>query len=143
MQNARELVALSVVATYLEALRAKATRDTLVVQTKLADELYNLTRERAKQGAASELDANRAKQQVNTLEQQRQEAEHSYVAAKLSLANILQAHVTRRFEVLDTAAYGMAGSRIRNQRARWLSRLGQIIGQRKPISVRRNCRSDQ
>jgi outer membrane protein len=109
VQNARELVALSVVATYLDALRAKASRDTLVMQTKLADDLYNLTSERAKQGAASELDANRAKQQVNTLEQQRQEAEHSYVAAKLSLANILQAHVTSQFEVLDAAAYGDGG----------------------------------
>jgi outer membrane protein TolC len=109
VQNARDLVALSVVATYLDALRAKATRDTLLGQTKLADDLYNLTRDRVKQGAAAELDANRARQQVNTLEQQRQEAEHSYVAAKLSLANILQAHVTSQFEVLDSAAYGDGG----------------------------------
>src|SRR3954452_20895076 len=109
VQNARELVALSVVATYLDALRAKATRDTLILQTKLATDLYNLTRDRAKQGAASELDANRASQQVNTLEQQRQEAEHSYVAAKLGLANILQAHVTSQFEVVDSAAYGDGG----------------------------------
>jgi outer membrane protein TolC len=109
VQNARDLVALSVVATYLDALRAKATRDTLVAQTKLADDLYNLTRDRVKQGAAAELDANRARQQVNTLEQQRQEAEHSYVAAKLSLANILQAHVTSQFEVVDSAAYGDGG----------------------------------
>jgi outer membrane protein TolC len=109
VQNARDLVALSVVATYLDALRAKASRDTLLGQTKLAEDLYNMTRDRVKQGAAAELDANRASQQVNTLEQQRQEAEHSYVAAKLSLANILQAHVTSQFEVVDSAAYGDGG----------------------------------
>src|SRR3954470_21807987 len=109
VQNARDLVALSVVATYLDALRAKASRDTLLGQTKLAEDLYNMTRDRVKQGAAAELDANRASQQVNTLEQQRQEAEHGYVAAKLSLANILQAHVTSQFEVVDVAAYGEGG----------------------------------
>jgi outer membrane protein TolC len=45
-------------------------------------------------------------QQVNTLEQQRQEAEQSYIASKLNLANILQARVTPDFEVTDESAYG-------------------------------------
>src|SRR3954471_11420318 len=89
VDNARELVALRVVATYLEALRAKSSRDTFAAQTKLADELYRITRDRVNQGVAAELDANRAMQQVNTLQQQRQEFEQSYVEAKLSLANLL------------------------------------------------------
>jgi outer membrane protein TolC len=46
VNNSREVVALNVIATYLEALKAKATRDTLAEQTKLAEELYKLTRER-------------------------------------------------------------------------------------------------
>jgi outer membrane protein TolC len=106
VDNARELVALRVVATYLEALKSKASRDTLAAQTKLADELYRLTRARVNQGAAAELDANRAMQQVNSLQQQKQEAEQSYIEAKLSLANILQARVTPDFDVSDEAAYG-------------------------------------
>ncbi len=106
VDNARELVALRVVATYLDALRAKATRNTLLEQTKLAQDLYKITRDRVSQGIAAELDANRATQQVNTLEQQRQEAEQTYVEAKLSLANILQARPTAEFEVSDNAAYG-------------------------------------
>ena len=36
VDNARELVSLDVVSTYLQALRAKASRDTLAAQTKLA-----------------------------------------------------------------------------------------------------------
>jgi outer membrane protein TolC len=106
VENARELVALRVVATYLEALKAKASRDTLEAERKLADELYRLTRDRVNQGVAAELDANRALQQVNSLLQQRQEAEQSYTEAKLSLANLLQAHVTAEYDVADEAAYG-------------------------------------
>jgi len=106
LDNARELVALRVVATYLDALKAKASRDSLLAQTKLADDLYRLTRSRVNQGVAAELDANRAMQQSNSLLQQRQEAEHSYVDAKLNLANLLQARVTADFDVADEAAYG-------------------------------------
>jgi outer membrane protein TolC len=92
VDNAREVVTLNVVGAYLQALRAKASRDTLAEQTRLANELYQL---------------NRAKQQVNSLEQQRQEAEQSYVAEKLTLAGILQANITDNFDVSDPAAYGM------------------------------------
>jgi outer membrane protein TolC len=106
INNSRELVVLRVVSTYLEALRAKATRDTLAEQGALANDLYKITRDRVTQGVSAELDANRAMQKVNAIEQMRQEAEHSYVAAKLNLANILQARVTSDFEVADEAAYG-------------------------------------
>ncbi len=106
VNNARELVALQVVAAYLDALRAKAARDTVSAQGKLATDLYNLTRDRVRQGVASELDSVRAMQQVNTLLQQEQESEHSYVASKLTLANLLQARISSEFEVADNTAYG-------------------------------------
>jgi outer membrane protein TolC len=100
------VVTLNVVGAYLQALRAKASRDTLTEQTKLANELYQITSDRMEEGVSSALDANRAKQQVNSLEQQRLESEQGYVAAKLNLANILQANITDKFEVTDQAAYG-------------------------------------
>jgi outer membrane protein TolC len=106
VDNAREVVTLDVVGAYLQALRAKASRDTLVDQTRLAIELYELTTNRLKHGVSSDLDANRAKQQVNSLEQQRLEAEQSYVASKLNLASILEVNITDNFEVADPAAYG-------------------------------------
>jgi outer membrane protein TolC len=106
IEDAREIVVLDVVATYLQALRAKASRDALSEQTKLADDLYKLTEDRVKQGVSSKLEANRALQQVNALQQQQQEAEQSYVAAKFGLANLLQAAITADFEVDDAAAYG-------------------------------------
>ena len=104
--NAREAVTLNVVGAYLQALRLKATRDTLIEQARLANDLYRLTADRANQGVASQLDANRAKQQVNALEQQRLEAEQSYVAAKLEIATLLHTNITDNFEVADPAAYG-------------------------------------
>jgi outer membrane protein TolC len=105
--NAREIVALNVVAAYLQALRIKASRDALAEQTRLADDLYKLTQDRVKQGVSARLEAVRAQEQVNSLEQQRQEAEQNYIAAKLNLANLLQTTVTADFEVEDTAAYGV------------------------------------
>jgi outer membrane protein TolC len=108
--NAREAVTLNVVGAYLQALRLKATRDALNEQTRLANDLYKLTSDRATQGVSSPLDANRAKQQANALEQQRLEAEQSYVAAKLELATLLHANITDDFEVADTAAYGAGQS---------------------------------
>jgi len=45
-------------------------------------------------------------QKVNMLEQQWQQASQSYIAAKLNLANILQARITSDFEVADDAAHG-------------------------------------
>ena len=106
VENARETVVLDVVAAYLQALRAKASRDAIEEQTKLATDLYKLTLDRVKQGVSAGLESNRALQQVNSLEQQRQEAEQSYVAAKLTLANTLQVRITSDFEVDDSTAYG-------------------------------------
>jgi outer membrane protein TolC len=106
VENAREVVVLNAVGAYLQALRAKASRDALTEQTKLATDLYQLTQDRVRQGVSASLEANRALQQVNSLEQQRQEAEQAYIVAKLQLANTLQVHVTSDFEVEDAAAYG-------------------------------------
>jgi outer membrane protein TolC len=106
VEDAREVVTLNVIAAYLEAMRAKASRNTLIDQTKLANDLYQITSDRFKQGVSSELDQNRSRQQVNSLEQQRQEAEYAYIAAKLMLANILGASISSDFEVADQAAYG-------------------------------------
>jgi outer membrane protein TolC len=108
VDDAREIVALNVVSAYLEALTSKATADALAEQRRLAEELYKITRERVNSGASAELDANRAMQKVNTLEQQWQRASQAYIAAKLNLANILQARITSDFEVADSTAYGAA-----------------------------------
>ena len=106
INNAREVVVLDVVAAYLQALRAKGSRDALTEQTRYANDLYKLTEDQVKQGVSAPLESNRALQQVNTLEQQLQEAEQSYITAKFILANLMQTNITADFEVADEAAYG-------------------------------------
>ena len=104
--NAREAVVLDVVAAYLQALRAKASRDARLEQRNLASDLLGLTEDRVKQGVSSPLESIREQQQVNSLLQQLQEAEQSYVEAKFALANLLQTRITSDFEVDDVTAYG-------------------------------------
>ncbi len=106
VENAREVVTLNVVGAYLQALSAKTNRNNLAEQTTLATELYKLTASRTGQGVSSELDANRAKQQMNTRTQELQQAEQNYIVAKLNLARLVQANITSDFEVADQAAYG-------------------------------------
>jgi hypothetical protein len=99
--NAREVVALNVVSAYLAALRSKATRDTLLEQQKLAQDLYS---ERVSQVPLPNwMPTGRCKGQH--LEQQWQEASQNYVAAKLNLANMLQARITANFEVVDSCIW--------------------------------------
>jgi len=107
VNNARETVVLDVVAAYLQALEGKASRDVLLEQTKLANDLYSLTVDRSKQGVASTLECIRALQQVNSLQQQEEEAERNYIESKLILANLLQKQITSDFEVGDNSAYGI------------------------------------
>lgn len=107
LNNAREIVVLNVVGAYLQALRIRASRDALAEQTKLAEDLNKLTQDRVKQGISARLESIRAQEQVNSLEQERQEAEQNYVSAKLTLANLLQTTVTSDYEVDDAAAYGV------------------------------------
>src|SRR5215831_1548138 len=53
VEDAREVVTLNVVSAYLQALTAKSSRDSLTEQTKLANDLYQITADRARQGASS------------------------------------------------------------------------------------------
>jgi outer membrane protein TolC len=98
-QNAREAVVLAVVGAYLQALRSKASQDTTREQLQLAQRLYELTRDREQQGVSSTLDTNRARQQVNSLQQALVEAENNLTAAKLQLANVIHARVTAAFDL--------------------------------------------
>ncbi len=101
VQNAREAVVLAVVSAYLQALRSKASRDAAREQLELAQRLYELTRDRQQQGVSSALDTNRARQQVNALQQSLDEGDNLLTAAKLQLANVIHARVTAAFEVAE------------------------------------------
>jgi outer membrane protein TolC len=104
-RNARELVVLEVVLAYAEALSSQAGEGTLRSQLSLARQLSTITTDRFQQGIASSLDVKRTQQQVNNLQQSLFETENSLTAAKLRLANLLNAKITADYELSDIAAF--------------------------------------
>ena len=103
--NARERLALQVVAAYVEAQRGQAMEATLRKQLSLARQLYTLTADRFQQGIASSLETKRSLQQANNLQQSLLEAENGLTAAKLQLANVMHAKISSNFELADMTAF--------------------------------------
>ncbi len=103
--NAREALALQVVAAYVEAQRSQAMEATLRKQLSLARQLHTITTDRFQQGIASSLETKRALQQANNLQQSLFEAESGLTAAKLQLANVMQAKIGSGFELADMAGF--------------------------------------
>lgn len=102
--NARELLALQVGTAFAQALRAQSSERTLERQLELARKLHQITQDRLEAGVASRLEATRSLQQVNNLAQGFEEARHQATAAKLQLANLLQARITANYTLVDEAA---------------------------------------
>ncbi|MBL8293916.1 MAG: TolC family protein [Bryobacterales bacterium] len=102
--NARELLALQVGSTFAQALRAQSSQQTLERQLELARKLHQITQDRLDAGVASRLEATRSLQQVNNLAQAVEEARHQAAAAKLQLANLLNARITSSYTLVDEPA---------------------------------------
>jgi len=102
--NARELLALQVGSTFAQALRAQSSLQTLERQLELARKLHQITQDRLDAGVASRLEATRSLQQVNNLAQAVEEARHQATAAKLQLANLLNARITSSYTLVDEPA---------------------------------------
>jgi hypothetical protein len=103
--NTRELLALSVVVSYVTAQRSQASAATLRKQLSLSRELLTITSDRASQGVASTLDTRRAEQQANNLQQALLEAENDLVLAKLELAKLMHARISSEYELADIASF--------------------------------------
>jgi len=102
--NARELLALQVGSMFAQALRAQSSQKTLERQLELARKLHQITHDRLEAGVASRLEATRSLQQVNNLAQGVEEARHQSTAAKLQLANLLNARITASYTLVDEPA---------------------------------------
>lgn len=108
--DARELVVLSVVAAYAQALRNEAQTAALAAEVKTAERLDQITLDRYNAGVANAVDVKRSRQQVDNLRQAAIEAENSVTVAKLQLAALLQAKVSSRFELADISTAYEAGA---------------------------------
>ena len=103
--NVRELLALSIVMSYVNAQRSQAAAATLRKQLALSRQLLTITADRASQGVASLLDTKRAQQQANNLQQTLLEAENALTVAKLELAKGMHAQVSADYELSDIASF--------------------------------------
>jgi outer membrane protein TolC len=103
--DTRELLALSVVLSYVNAQRSQASAATLRKQLSLSRELLTITSDRASQGVASTLDTRRAEQQANNLQQTLLEAENDLTLAKLELARLMHARISADYELADIASF--------------------------------------
>lgn len=103
--NVRELLALSVVMSYVNAQRSQASAATLRKQLALSRQLLTITADRASQGVASTLDTKRAEQQANNLQQTLLEAENTLTVAKLELAKAMHAEISADYELADIASF--------------------------------------
>jgi len=92
---------LQVGAAFAQALRAQSSQQTLERQLELARKLHQITEDRLAAGVASRLEATRSLQQVNNLAQGVEEARHQATAAKLQLANLLNARITAGYTLVD------------------------------------------
>jgi len=99
--DARELVVLSVVSAYVQALRAETQSAALAAQVETAERLHQITVDRFQGGIANALEVKRARQQANNLRQVWLEAQNGATVAKLQLANLLQARISTGFELAD------------------------------------------
>ncbi|MBI3693519.1 MAG: TolC family protein [Acidobacteria bacterium] len=102
--DARELVVLSVVSAYVQALRAETQAAALAAQVETAERLHQITADRFQGGIANAVEVKRARQQANNLRQVWLEARNSVTVAKLQLANLLQARISSRFELADISS---------------------------------------
>jgi outer membrane protein TolC len=103
--NVRELLALTVVMTYVNAQRSQAAEATLRKQVALSRQLLTITTDRASQGVASTLDMRRAALQTNNLQQALLEAENALTVAKLELAKVIHAEISANYELADIASF--------------------------------------
>jgi outer membrane protein len=103
--NTRELLALSVVVSYVTAQRNQASTATLRKQLALSRQLLTITSDRASQGIASTLDTKRAEQQTNNLQQALLEAENALTIAKLELAKAMHAEISADYELADIGSF--------------------------------------
>lgn len=99
--DARELVVLSVVAAYVQALRSEAEAAALAEEVKSAERLDQITFDRFHAGVANAVDVKRSRQQVDNLRQAAIEAENGVTVAKLQLAGLLQVRVSAQYELVD------------------------------------------
>jgi outer membrane protein TolC len=104
-RDARDLVVLAVGYTYLQAIADKARIETAEAQVKTAQALFDQATDRVNAGTSPDIDALRAKVELQTREQQLIQAKNNFAIQKLTVARVIGLAPGQEFEFMDKSPY--------------------------------------
>jgi outer membrane protein TolC len=105
LQDARELVVLSVGNQYLLSLAAAARVDTATAQLATAQAIFQQAQDMKKAGVSAGIDVLRAQVQMQTQQQQLLAAKNQHEQQKMRLARAIGLPVTQQFTLTDKIPY--------------------------------------
>jgi outer membrane protein TolC len=107
-KDARELVLLAVTAAYLQTIADSARVDTAFAQQDTAQALYQQAQDQLTAGTTAEIDALRARVELQTRKQQLISARNDFAKQKIALARVIGLPTGQEFALTDTAMYSPA-----------------------------------
>ena len=104
-QDARDLVVLAVGYTYLQAIADEARIVTAEAQVQTAQALYDQASDQVKAGTSPQIDALRAKVELQTREQQLIQARNNFAIQKLTVTRVIGLAPGQEFDLTDQSPY--------------------------------------
>jgi outer membrane protein TolC len=104
-KDARDLVVLAVGYTYLEGIADEARIETAEAQVKTAQALYDQAADQVTAGTSPQIDALRAKVELQTRQQQLIQAKNNFAIQKLTIARVIGLAPGQEFDLTDKSPY--------------------------------------
>ncbi len=104
-KDARDLVVLAVGYVYLQAIADEARITTSQAQVETAKALYDQANDQVSAGTSPEIDALRAKVELQTRQQQLIQAKNNFAIQKLTVARVIGLAPGQEFELTDRSPY--------------------------------------
>src|ERR1700678_3885803 len=105
LKDARDLVVLAVGYSYLRAIADAARIETAEAQVETGQALYNQAADQVNAGTSPQIDALRAKVELQTRQQQLIQARNNFAIQKLTLARVIGLGPGEEFELTDKSPY--------------------------------------
>jgi outer membrane protein TolC len=104
-KDARDLVVLAVGYTYLQGIADEARIATAEAQVNTAQSLYNQAEDQVKAGTSPQIDALRAKVELQTRQQQLIQARNNFAIQKLTIARVIGLAPGQEFDLTDKSPF--------------------------------------
>ena len=104
-KDARDLVVLAVGYTYLQAIADEARIETAEAQVATAQAVYDQAADQVNAGTSPDIDALRAKVELQTRQQQLIQAKNNFAIQKLTVARVIGLAPGQEFEFADKSPY--------------------------------------